>query len=724
MFCATTQDPTVVTGASTQDITQILVVDDDPVVRELAFASLEDDGLRVHLAEAGDYALDRFEHQPADLVMLDVMMPGLDGFEVCRRIRALPGGEHVPVLMVTGLDDVESIERAFDAGATDFLTKPIQWAVLRHHVQYILRAAKDRRDLQTSQERYALAAQATQDGIWDWDLEAGQVYFAPRWLAILGYRSDELEPHIEAWLGRIHPDDSGRVRLELEAHLEGISDSFESEHRVRSASGDYRWVLARGLAVRDEQGRATRVAGSLSDINRRKFAEQQLIHDAFHDTLTGLPNRALFLDRIEHALRTAVRRPTYGFAVAFLDLDRFKVVNDSLGHGMGDVLLMEVSRRVRDCLREGDTLARLGGDEFTLLFEDISSETDVTRLLERIQQELERGFTLDDHEVSITASIGVTFSGSGYTDADDMLRDADTAMYRAKYLGKARYEIFDAQMRAHVLNVLQVEAELREAIREKEFFLVYQPVVSLDDGRVVGLEVLLRWNHPRRGVLIPEQFLAAAEESGLILPMGHWVLHEALRQLAEWREFVPLAADWFVSVNLSARELGQPDLVRRVTNALKDHDLRPADLVLEVTESGLIGNPSLAAELLHGLKDLGVGLSIDNFGTGHSSFKFLHRYPFKQLKIDRSYVELDTGAVGGQPLLKAIVDLAHNLGLSVVAEGGEQDGENERLRNLSCEYAQGNFWYEPKTADGLLATLTEGDDEMRDDTRSGRKGSR
>jgi diguanylate cyclase (GGDEF)-like protein/PAS domain S-box-containing protein len=492
--------------------------------------------------------------------------------------------------------------------------------------------------LRRSEERYALAARGANDGLWDWDLRTDRIYYSPRWKAMLGYGEAQIGDDPSEWLGRIHPDDLSQMRSALSNHRDGATVHFESEHRVRHKDGGYRWMLCRGLAARDSRGEAYRMAGSQSDITERRWAEDQLLHDAFHDGLTGLANRALFLERLAHTLRFAARRRDYVFAVVFLDLDRFKVINDSLGHACGDQLLIEISKRLQRGMRASDTVARLGGDEFTLLLDDVKDVATVIRFVERLHQELQQPFHIEEHEVVTTASIGITLSTTGYDRPEDMLRDADTAMYRAKTLGKARYEVFDADMHREAAALLEVETELRRAIKHREFRLHYQPIMALGNDSIQGFEALLRWYHPRRGVLEPEAFLAVAEETGLMLPIGRWVLREAAYQMLAWQEQWPQARTWFVAVNLGSKEFARPDLLTQIDRVLAETRLDPRSLKIEITEKVLIDNASAALARLQALRERGIALAIDDFGTGYSSLSYLHRFPFNTVKIDRSFV--------------------------------------------------------------------------------------
>ena len=672
----------------------IMVIDDDVAVRLVAQEALLEGGFRTCEAENGKQALDLISEITPDLLLLDVMMPEMDGFEVCKAIRKNSEYSHLPIVMATALDDFESIQNAYEVGATDFIIKPINWNILRHRIQYILRASSVKKKLTISEERYSLSAKGANDGLWDWDLRSDQVYFSPRWKEMLGYQNHEISTEINEWLDRVHEDDAERVKAELEFHLKGNSSHFESEYRILSCTGEYRWVLCRGLAVPDAHGKRYRMAGSQTDITERKHAEEQLLHDALHDCLTQLPNRALFLERVDHCIQLA-KRHHYLFAVMFLDLDRFKNINDSLGHALGDQLLIQIAKRLKQQLRETDTLARLGGDEFTILFDDLPNIPTLTRIAERIQIELAKPYFLDGHEVVSSASIGITLSTTPYVQAGDMLRDADTAMYRAKKLGKDRFVIFDAEMHIQVLTALQTEAELRASIKQQQFCLHYQPIVALENDKIVGFEALLRWQHPTRGMLLPDDFLSIAEETALIIPIDLWVLNEACQQLKTWQKESPSLNKAHISVNVSSRQFSQPGFVSQVQNALDVTGLSAECLKLEVTEHVLINNDQHALETMTRLRDRGIQLSLDDFGTGYSSFNYLHRFPFDVLKIDRGFVKQMDKITNSEEIVKAIIALARNLGLTVVAEGSESLDELEKLKSLECEFGQGFVYSKP-----------------------------
>ena len=516
---------------------------------------------------------------------------------------------------------------------------------------------------------------------------------------ILGYTEEELLA--TDYQSITHPDDLPTTLVQMDQLHRGVSPAFQLEKRYQHKLGHTVWVLLTVSLFRDQQSKSSRFIFQIQDITDRKRAEDRLLHDAFHDGLTGLPNRALFVDHLKLAIERSKRGGEEFFAVLFLDLDRFKVINDSLGHMVGDQLLIGIARRLEMCLRPGDTVARLGGDEFTILLEDVREAEEITQVADRLQQELSLPFNIGGHEVFTTVSIGIAPSTLGYDQPENLLRDADTAMYRAKSLGKARHEVFDTAMHDSAMDMLQVETDLRRAIERDEFYVQYQPIVSLETGRLRGFEALVRWRHPVRGTISPVKFIPVAEETGLISIIGQKVLRESCRQLREWQQQYPEAQSLSVSVNLSSKQFTQNDLMSQIREILRETGLKPECLHLEITESAVMENTENAIAMLKELRSLGVKLSIDDFGTGYSSLSYLHRFPFDTLKVDRSFVGRMEEQSDNAEIVRTILVLAHNLGMDVVAEGVETEEQLAILRGMNCQCGQGYLFSKP--ADAAIA---------------------
>lgn len=491
-----------------------------------------------------------------------------------------------------------------------------------------------------------------------------------------------------------HPDDLKIFLFNVNELVEGRVLSHQMEKRYQHRLGHEVWVLVGMSLAFDAENRAVNLILQVQDINDRKKAEQRLLHEAYHDSLTGLPNRAWFTEQLSRAIDKTARQEARKFAVLFLDLDRFKVINDSLGHMVGDQLLIEVSNRLLECVRPADRVARLGGDEFTVLLENFSSLDEVTIVADRIQKKLSEPYRLGDYETFTTVSIGIAFADKDYQSHEDLLRDADTAMYQAKSLGKARCVVFDKSMHAHALKLLQMETDLRRAVERREFFLQYQPIMTAE-GELKGFEALVRWQHPTLGLVSPEKFISVAEETGLIVPLGQWVLHETCRQLRRWQDQFQVNKDFFVSINVSPKQFLHSGFLKEVIRTLEIIDLNPSSLKLEITETALMENIEEASSLLKQLRSLGLGLSIDDFGTGYSSLSYLHRLPIDTLKIDRSFVMRLNENPENKEIVRTIILLAQNLGMDVVAEGVETEQQLEELKELKCNYVQGYLLSRP-----------------------------
>lgn len=560
-------------------------------------------------------------------------------------------------------------------------------------VQDVTERERVQEALRESEERYSLVIRGTNDGIWDWNLRTGVVYYSPRWKEILGVDPDEELSSPNEWFQRIHPDDRALVKEAISRHLEGPDDHFEMEFRMTRADGALLWVQCRGVVVRDADGVALRIAGSLSDVSARKKAEQQMLYDALHDALTGLPNRHLITEHIDHALAIARRDIRYSFATLLLDLDRFKLINDSFGHRVGDELLRAVAQVLRRALRPGDLAARISGDEFLVLFDDVVDAEQALGLSKTILRIFDSPFRLASGDVYLTASGGLVVFDGSYATAEEILRDADTAMFRAKSLGKNRIEVFAPEMRLKAQSRLQLETDLRRALDQRQVEVLYQPIVQLPTGAVWGFEAILRWRHPQRGLLLPLEFLAVAEETGIIVALGDYVLRRASEQLSDWsRRFVEYP--WCLTVNVSARQLAEPAFLDVVGQVVETFLLPPARLFIEVTESMFLGDFQHVCQALERLRARGIGIALDDFGSGYSSLGYLQQFRVDILKIDRMFVA-DIGTPRERlEILHTIADLGQNLGAKVIAEGVEREDQHQRLLELGIALAQG-FWYAP-----------------------------
>ncbi len=556
-------------------------------------------------------------------------------------------------------------------------------------------------------DRYDLAANSENDGLWDWNLTSGRMHFSPRWVSMLGYEGHEVGTKPEEWFQRIHPDDMEQVRRGIDTELEGNSRQFEYQHRLRHNDGTYRWMSCRGLIERNENGQAVRVTGAHSDITAEKVV----------DGLTGLPNRLLLLDRLTRSIARAKRRSDHIFALLMLDLDRPETLIARLGSSASDQLLVAAARRLETCLRAGDTVARLGcdhvvarlgGDVFTVLLDGLNAVGEAKNVAERLLKEVSAPFDLNGREVFLSTSCGIALSATGYCRAEEVLRDADTALHRAKSLGKSRCEVFDTAVLESSQTRLQLEVDLRESLDRQEFSLFYQPIMSLASNEIAGFEALVRWRHPVRGMVSPQEFIPVAEKTGLILPLGRWILREACRQLKTWQENLRIPQNLWVSVNLSSLQFIRPALVENICEVLREVKLAPNCLVLELTEGILMGNPEAASSLLMELRVLGVKTGLDDFGTGYSSLTYLRQFPVDYLKIDQSFVQGMETSRDVFEIVRTISGLAQQLSLQVIAEGIENIGQLDLIRSLNCEYGQGFLFSKPVDPESAETLLKEG----------------
>jgi diguanylate cyclase (GGDEF)-like protein/PAS domain S-box-containing protein len=698
--------------------------------------------------------------RPYSLAFVDMRMPpGWDGLETIERIWAIDpdlqvvicsaysehsrtdivtrtGRNHRLVILKKPFDTAEIEQLAF--AMTEKWLASKQAALKMEELEGLVRARtseiaeangrlqskvaeleQTRRALQASEQRYALAANGANDGLWDWDLRVGRVHYSARWGSIVGVGDEPVEAGPAHWFDRVHPDDAPAVLAAVEEHLRGSSPHLEVEHRLCTGDGGYRWVLCRGLAVRDGSDEVVRVAGSLSDISRRKETEDQLRQGAYFDRLTGLPNRTLFRECLEQALAESQAAGGGRLAVLFLDFDRFKVVNDSLGHMAGDQLLVEIAGKLSACLAalrpvvQHSTLARLGGDEFVILLRGPAAEEHAISAAEAIHASFERPMRIEGAEVHGAASIGIAVDAGAYATPDEMLRDADTAMYDAKSRGGDGYSVFGSEMREAAVARLRLEAELRRAVQQDEIRVAYQPIIDLRTSDVVGAEALARWDCPGVGPVSPERFIAIAEETGLVLSLGEQVLRAVCRDLRRLRAAAPCWARLRVNVNLSRRQFAQPLLVERVAEILREFDIPGRAIALEVTETIVMQDLEAAAATIRRLRALGIEVYMDDFGTGHSSLGCLKSLPLSGLKLDRSFVAHLAPGVATSAIIHAIVTLASNLNLSVVAEGIESRDQLAGILALECDNAQGFYFGKPMFFDAFTAWLSAQSAERR-----------
>ncbi len=690
----------------------ILVVDDDSMMRLLASQALDASGYEVTEAGGGKEALDCVARKKPHLILLDVTMPDFDGFAVCRALRETDDTKNIPVIMLTALDDVKSIGRAYEAGATDFIIKPINWHILVQRVNYVLRASEAFSALRTSQSRLEHAQRIAHLGHWEWDIERDLIQGSDE-----AYRIFGIEPGT--------PLDSARVSNTIPAEdVERIAGgmrqlikhgvSFSLEHRVQHSNGEYRVVQQQAEVFAFTGARAKQIIGTVRDITVEKQTEEHIRRLAFFDSLTGLPNRRMFQERLTNALALAGRREKQ-IAVLFLDLDRFKRINDTLGHAIGDAFLAEIAARLKTLMRRSDTvasnsedreedlIARLGGDEFTVLLTDFKHTLDAAKVAQRILSEIQRPVVINGREVISGVSIGIALYPEDGRDVDTIIKNADTAMFHAKSSGRGRYQYYSAEMNASAVAKLALESDLRHAIARSEFLLHYQPKLDLATNRIVSVEALVRWQHPKRGLVQPGEFIELAEETGMIMELGAYVITQACLQFKQWQAMgIDLES---IAVNLSPVQFRRDDLVEHIAEILDSTGVPPNRLELEITEGAVMHNEEKSIETMKRLKALGISLSMDDFGVGYSSLSHLTRFPIDRLKIDQSFISDLPQNQEKAAVVRAIVAMAHSLNLATVAEGVETAEQERFMKAVGCDQFQGYFLSRPIPAQELKALI-------------------
>ncbi|QYF93869.1 EAL domain-containing protein [Massilia sp. PAMC28688] len=680
----------------------VLVADDDPVMRLLMIEMLGQVGLDGIEAGDGRQAVSCFQRAAPDLILMDVDMPNMDGFSACREIRRIESGAPVPIIMVTGGDDIDAVTRAYEVGATDFVSKPINWPILGHRVLYVLRASDAivRLRKADAQNRAVLAAipdtffRLSQDGYY-LDYEQGHDSSA----AI-----DE-DHCVGRHIGDVLP------REIAERILEQVGIVLATQH-IRSV--DYE--LVHGELVQHFEARLVatgpdEVLGLVRDISERKQNEEQIRRLAYFDSLTGIPNRQAFLETLERELNRS-KIGNKKFAVLFMDLDAFKRINDTLGHNVGDHLLKIVSERLRETIRPSDlvsrgdqshNLARLGGDEFTILIPDLDRVENALNVAHRVKDAMRRPFLIDGHEIFVTASIGISLFPEDGDDCDSLLKYADTAMYHAKNCGKNNAKLYSSSLTMQIMSHVKLEVGLRKALKNDELYLLYQPQIDVRSAQIVGVEALVRWRHPERGLISPTEFIPLAEETGLIVPIGEWVLRTACVQARMWQKTTQRSLR--MAVNLSAKQFKDDNLTQTVLSALHDTGLDPRFLELELTEGTLMDNARATMSTLEQLRSIGVYLSIDDFGTGYSSMNYLKRFDVRALKIDKSFICGLPQDSENAAITRAIIAMAHGLKMVVVAEGVETDEQLLLLEEYGCDMVQGYYLGHPSPQEKIAEML-------------------
>ncbi len=699
---------TAAAGADEQGY--ILVVDDDHASREMLTRRLQRVGFQVDSAASGQEALERIADVSFDLVLLDRAMPRMGGMEVLRALREKQTARDLPVIMVTAEAQSESVSEALEAGANDYITKPLDFRVALSRIRTHLGHRRAERRLEHSERRYALAVEGANDVVIDWNVSSGELYASPRWNEILGLPPGETPRVIGDWFNRVHPSDLMRLHEAIQAHSQGAQPNLDLDHRLLHADGTYRWVRSRCKAVYSSEGLPRRISGALMDITASKTA----------DPLTGLPNRTYLIEALACGME-ASKAAGVPLAVLFLDLDGFKYVNDSLGHTAGDELLIQVAERLRASLSSSPLasgplscdnrevadsvlMARLGGDEFAVL---VGGRGDGREQAEQIRHDLSAPFRVSTHQVYVTASIGIAVYNRGYTAPHELLRDADTAMYRAKVLGKNRLAVFTDAMRAQVTERLRLGNSIRDALARGDFQVAFQPIVTLAGQSLVGLEALLRWPAGAGKPYATDQVIRVAEETGVIFELGQWVLEEACRQMLRFHAALPGRPLPYLHVNVSGVQFATGNFDEKVMEALQLTGLDPSWLGLEITETAVMKDVEGVLVSLKKLQANSVRLSIDDFGTGYSSLSYLNQFPFDTLKLDRSFLHHLDQSHGNTEIVRAVIQLAHALHMKVVAEGIETAEEACWLQQFGCEYGQGYYFSRPMFEAEVMEYLAE-----------------
>jgi len=677
----------------------LLVVDDDIVVRTMLMKALQKQGFDTIEAQNGAEGTELFRQHRPDLVLLDVLMPVMNGFEACQEMRVIDPERTVPIIMLTGLDDVTSVDKSFDAGATDFISKPINWSLFVQRVRFALKSRKMDFELRKNRYRVDHALKVAMLGYWDWDLKTETISFPPGVLEMVGIESNKAITFKE-FMDYVPEDDRDRVIYAFEeARTHGVR--FVLEHRLLVDKKE-RYVYQQCDVIMGEDQKPDHILGTIQDITALKRAEDMILHQAYHDLLTDLPNQTLFKERLTHAIKVA-EHANHQVAVVVMDIDRFQLINDSLGQDIGNELLVAFAGFLSSFVNEGDTVARISGNEFALLLESALSIEEITQTLRNLTQSLKlNSFDLGGQEVVVSLSLGISIYPNDEIDAGELMQCANAAMRKAKSQGGDQEHFYTNDMNRRVDDRLRMEADLRSALDNDELELFYQPQVDAKTRKIIASEALVRWRHKEHGLVPPIRFIPLAEETGLIQPLGHYVLEQAIKQTRLWNQ---QGHDISVGINLSARQFMQANLVDQIKELILQYEIKPENIDLEITETIAMQDAENSISKMHHLKELGVKLSMDDFGTGYSSLSYLHQFPLDVLKIDRSFVKDIMGRSDDGAIARAVIAMAHSMDLKVIAEGVETEEQYRFLTEHGCEVIQGYLISKPVPAKEFDALL-------------------
>lgn len=665
-------------------------------------------------------ALRWIEKNEFDLALIDYRLPEMNGIEVCKDIIRIKQESVRPLILMVDPVERDIFQDAGDIGVQDFIVRPYDPTEVNHRVanlldlfqksellkKYVLEvntAVEEAvADIRDDAERYALAMRGSTDGIWDWDLKTGKVFYSEAWARMLGYETKEISQLPSAWLNRVHPQDLRRVNDQIDQHMNHRTEKFSCEYRVRKRSGEYTWMLARAIGVKNSEGEIVRFVGSQTDINELKVTQELLTHNAFHDMLTGLPNRALFMERLNQAYIRFKRSGDHTFAVMYIDLDFFKAINDTYGHDAGDQLLKEVTKRLQTCVREVDTVARIGGDEFIVLLTDVESLEDVEQSTKRIVAEVCRPMQICGVDMTPSLSIGIHLCDSkSHRNAEEVMKDADFALYKAKETGRSKYVFYEPGMRKESPRYVEIKSGLSSALENNEISMYFQPIMDIQKDIIVGFEALMRWDHPRLGLVSPDDFIHVAEETQIIVDLSDFAVQQSFMQLKKWQKYYTHETPFFISINFSKRHILQPDFVTKLREAIETYQISPHDVVLEFCEKTLTEAMNQNATLLDSIRDLGCRISLDDYGIGRSSLITLADVPVDYIKIDRSLILDLKESERSRKLFAAITALCRELELETIIEGVQDKEILDYVRRTSNRYAQGFYFAVPQPAERI-----------------------